>query len=152
MVIGEKIYIFGGIIMENVNKIKFKRIAFSVIGLLVLIGLIMFSVPYLRFKPVIHETFTDIVNAQTLSNSINFKTNFGGIYNINTSIAEISRTVITSVKIENKDGEIIWDCGSGAHFYSEKSMYLKAGEYNITFAYDTQSADDVPVNIQFKIR
>jgi len=128
---------------------KYATIAVTLILSVTGIVILAFS---LTRAPIIDFSFTEEVNNETppkIFGSIIIDNE--GIYDLSVSISDETITVITTVRVEHEDGEIVWEIG-GADLLSNKPTTLRIGVYNVIFTFETTSEQKIPVDISFSIK
>jgi len=130
---------------------KYAAIALTLILPIFGIGIIALSDTSTR-APVADFSFTEQVNNKTPPTVLeNIVVETKGVYVLSVSIRDKTNTIMTIVKVEHEDGEIVLDVGGGEFFTSPRAA-MKAGNYKATFAFETQSEQMIPVEISFAIK
>ena len=145
--------VYFGVKLLSTEKPKRKSIFITLALTLLLsatgIGILAFSP--LR-PPITDFTFTEYVNKETPPNiHSNILIETEGVYDLSVLMSDVTITVITTVRVEHEDGEIVWEIG-GADLFANRPTTLRTGLYNIIFTFETQSEQKIPVDISFAIK
>jgi membrane protease YdiL (CAAX protease family) len=131
------------------RKSKYAALALTLILSVMGIGILAFSPTRV---PITNFAFTEEVNNETPPRIFgNIIIEKEGIYDLSVSMSDKTITVITTVRVEHEDGEIIWEIG-GAELFANRPTALRSGIYRVIFTFETQSEQIIPIDISFAIK
>jgi hypothetical protein len=137
---------------EKPNK-KMKYAAIAITLILPILGIGIFALSPTNTRAyVTNFSMKPYVNNETPPNVFgNIIIENDGMYDLYVSITDKTHTVITAVRVEHEDGEIIWEFGA-SEFFGNRITNLRTGVYSVTFTYESQSEQMTQVEITFSIR
>lgn len=132
------------------KKAKYMAIAFTFI--LPVLGIGIHVTAPAQATYVTNFSFTHYANNETEPSVFdNIIIEDAGMYDLFVSVSDETNTVITIVRVEHEDGEMVWELG-GSEFFSNMPANLRAGVYSVTFTFESESEEMIPVGIRFSVR